>query len=91
MRRWPFGSSFPWTKTLSFTPALATANVAVHQSVGRMRARTKRPRCIVIAGPNGAGKTMFAREFLPKDAGVIHFVNADLNSGTTPVLVEQSQ
>ena len=31
--------------------------------------------------PNGAGKTTFAREFLPKDAGVIHFVNADLIAG----------
>ena len=41
----------------------------------------KTPRCIVIAGPNGAGKTTFAREFLPKDAGVIHFVNADLIAG----------
>ena len=39
------------------------------------------PRCIIIAGPNGAGKTTFAREFLPKDAGVIHFVNADLIAG----------
>jgi predicted ABC-type ATPase len=39
------------------------------------------PRCIVIAGPNGAGKTTFAREFLPKDAGIIHFVNADLIAG----------
>lgn len=38
----------------------------------------KAPRCIVIAGPNGAGKTTFAREFLPKDAGVLHFVNVDL-------------
>lgn len=36
------------------------------------------PRCIVIAGPNGAGKTTFAREFLPRGAGVVHFVNADL-------------
>ena len=36
------------------------------------------PRCIVIAGPNGAGKTTFAREFLPRDARVVHFVNADL-------------
>jgi len=43
--------------------------------------RFDRPRCIVIAGPNGAGKTTFAREFLPKDAGVMHFVNADLIAG----------
>jgi predicted ABC-type ATPase len=41
----------------------------------------KPPVCIVIAGPNGAGKTTFAREFLLKDAGVIHFVNADLIAG----------
>lgn len=41
----------------------------------------KRPQCIVIAGPNGAGKTTFAREFLPREAGVIHFVNADLIAG----------
>ena len=45
----------------------------------------KTPRCIVIAGPNGAGKTTFPREFLPKDAGVVHFVNADLiASGLSP-------
>lgn len=42
---------------------------------------TRKPLCIVIAGPNGAGKTTFAREFLPKDAGIIHFVNADLIAG----------
>src|ERR1017187_6451034 len=43
-------------------------------------------RCIIIAGPNGAGKTTFAREFLPKDAGVIHFVNADLlAAGLSPL------
>jgi predicted ABC-type ATPase len=41
-------------------------------------ATARPPVCIVIAGPNGAGKTTFAREFLLKDAGVIHFVNADL-------------
>ncbi len=41
----------------------------------------KAPRCIIIAGPNGAGKTTFAREYLPKYAGVIHFVNADLIAG----------
>jgi septin family protein len=46
-----------------------------------MAKATKKPFCIVIAGPNGAGKTTFAREFLPKDASVIHFVNADLIAG----------
>ena len=39
------------------------------------------PHCIVIAGPNGAGKTTFAKEFLLREAGVIHFVNADLIAG----------
>lgn len=44
------------------------------------------PLCIVIVGPNGAGKTTFAREFLPKDAGVVHFVNADLiGAGLSPL------
>ena len=44
------------------------------------------PRCIIIAGPNGAGKTTFAREFLPKDAGVVHFVNVDLlAAGLSPL------
>jgi predicted ABC-type ATPase len=42
---------------------------------------SKAPRCIIIAGPNGAGKTTFAREFLPKDARIVHFVNADLIAG----------
>ena len=47
------------------------------------------PRCIVIAGPNGAGKTTFAHEFLPYDAGIIHFVNADLiASGLSPLRPE---
>ena len=46
------------------------------------RPKTRKvPRCILIAGPNGAGKTTFAQEFLPKYAGVIHFVNADLIAG----------
>ena len=46
----------------------------------------KSPRCIIIAGPNGAGKTTFAREFLPKEAGVVHFVNADLlAAGLSPL------
>jgi len=44
------------------------------------------PRCIVIAGPNGAGKTTFAKEFLPNEAGVLHFVNADLiAAGLSPL------
>jgi predicted ABC-type ATPase len=53
------------------------------------RSRKTAPRCIVIAGPNGAGKTTFAREFLPKDAGIVHFVNADLiASGISPLRPE---
>ena len=38
----------------------------------------KAPLCLIIAGPNGAGKTTFAKEFLPREGGIIHFVNADL-------------
>jgi predicted ABC-type ATPase len=39
----------------------------------------------VIAGPNGSGKTTFAHEFLPADAGVMHFVNADvIAAGSSP-------
>jgi predicted ABC-type ATPase len=36
------------------------------------------PRVIIIAGPNGAGKTTFAREFLPEEAQLPVFINADL-------------
>ena len=47
------------------------------------------PKCIIIAGPNGAGKTTFAREFLSKEVGVIHFVNPDLiASGLSPLRPE---
>lgn len=34
-------------------------------------------KIIIIAGPNGAGKTTFARAFLPVEAGVPRFINAD--------------
>jgi predicted ABC-type ATPase len=51
--------------------------------------RSAPPRCIIIAGPNGAGKTTFAREFLAKEVGVIHFVNPDLiASGLSPLRPE---
>ncbi len=35
-------------------------------------------KIIIIAGPNGAGKTTFAKNFLPREAKTLHFVNADL-------------
>lgn len=44
------------------------------------------PRCLIIAGPNGAGKTTFAREYLPREGAVLHFVNADLlAAGLSPL------
>jgi predicted ABC-type ATPase len=43
-----------------------------------MRRASIPKRVLIIAGPNGAGKTTFAAEFLPTDAGVFAFVNADL-------------
>jgi len=47
------------------------------------------PLCVLIAGPNGAGKTTFARRYLPENAGVIHFVNADLiATGLSPLKPE---
>ena len=49
----------------------------------------RQPRCVVIAGPNGTGKTTFAREFLPTDRGIVHFVNADLiATGLSPLRPE---
>src|SRR5438552_3107975 len=33
---------------------------------------------IIIAGPNGAGKTTFAKEFLPREAGCLNFINVDM-------------
>jgi DNA helicase TIP49 (TBP-interacting protein) len=68
---------------LSHQPA--TINIAADMSKSGRSA----PRCIIIAGPNGAGKTTFAREFLSKEAGVVHFVNPDLiASGLSPLRPE---
>ena len=55
-----------------------------------MRKRERKPPlCIEIAGPNGAGKTTFARDYLPRIARVVHFVNADLiASGLSPLRPE---
>lgn len=35
-------------------------------------------KIVIIAGPNGAGKTTFAREYLPREADCVDFINADL-------------
>jgi predicted ABC-type ATPase len=51
-----------------------------------MPSTTKSPLCLIVAGPNGAGKTTFAREFLPREGGISHFVNADLiAAGLSPL------
>lgn len=48
-------------------------------------------KVIILAGPNGAGKTTFARSFLPEDAGVRHFINADLiAAGLSPFQPESA-
>ena len=40
--------------------------------------RTEELKIVIIAGPNGAGKTTFAREYLPREADCVDFINADL-------------
>lgn len=48
-----------------------------------------RPKIVIIAGPNGAGKTTFARAFLPQEAQVSRFINADLiAAGLSPFAPE---
>lgn len=40
--------------------------------------QTAEKKIIILAGPNGAGKTTFARSFLPAEANLPRFINADL-------------
>jgi len=59
--------------------------------VAKPSKRLSQPRCIVIAGPNGAGKTTFARDFLPTEADIVNFVNADLiATGLSPLKPDQA-
>ncbi len=47
-------------------------------------------KALIIAGPNGAGKTTFARSFLPQEAHVLRFINADLiAAGLSPFAPER--
>jgi predicted ABC-type ATPase len=39
---------------------------------------SEQKKIVIIAGPNGAGKTTFAQQFLPFEAGLPLFINADL-------------
>jgi len=43
-----------------------------------MATEARNKKIIIIAGPNGAGKTTFARSFLPAEANLPRFINADL-------------
>lgn len=46
-------------------------------------------KIIILAGPNGAGKTTFARTFLPDEAQLPRFINADLiAAGLSPFAPE---
>ncbi len=48
-------------------------------------------KIIIIAGPNGAGKTTFARSFLPAEASLTRFLNADLiAAGLAPFAPESA-
>src|SRR5687768_1635334 len=56
-----------------------------------MAKRRPRPKIVIIAGPNGAGKTTFAEQFLPREAGVAEFINADLIArGLSPFAPERA-
>lgn len=52
--------------------------------------KVNRPNVYVIAGPNGSGKTTFAKEYLPKFAKCLEFLNADLiAAGLSPFAPER--
>ena len=52
--------------------------------------KVDRPNVYVIAGPNGSGKTTFAKEYLPKFAKCLEFLNADLiAAGLSPFAPER--
>ncbi|MDA8248016.1 MAG: zeta toxin family protein [Rhodospirillales bacterium] len=54
-----------------------------------MSAVSSPKKIIIIAGPNGAGKTTFARSFLPAEAQLPRFINADLiAAGLSPFAPE---
>jgi predicted ABC-type ATPase len=54
-----------------------------------MATRPLAPLCLVIAGPNGAGKSTFAREYVMRERGLLHFINADLiAAGLSPLKPE---
>jgi predicted ABC-type ATPase len=56
--------------------------------MSKSRTRSQK-KILIIAGPNGAGKTTFARQFLPREANIKAFVNADLiASGLSPFAPE---
>src|ERR1044071_2572468 len=56
-----------------------------------MGKRRTNPKILIIAGPNGAGKTTFAREYLPREAGLPEFINADLIAqGLSPFAPEKA-
>lgn len=55
----------------------------------KMDHQQRNQRILIIAGPNGAGKTTFARAFLPAEADLLRFINADLiASGLAPFAPE---
>jgi predicted ABC-type ATPase len=52
--------------------------------------KADRPNVYVIAGPNGSGKITFAKEYLPKFAKCLEFLNADLiAAGLSPFAPER--